>query len=900
MLKKLLTLLLCVVMLSMPASAALVDIAGEAYEEEINLLYSLGIVEGKDAENFMPNDNLTRAEMVTIVLRLLASEGNTPATFTDVPSSHWASLNIGTAAQMGIVNGVSETEFAPEAPVTYPQAVKMIVCALGYEVQAQTMGGYPSGYMTKASQLDVLSGTSDNGEAISRATMAKLVANALEVDILVRTAYGDAYTYEAKEGANLLNTYMGIDIFRGQITANALTNLGGAAARANQFSMGARTIFEGETNASELLGRTVTAYVTEDDDVYTAVAVVPKYADGVKEINASDILADSTLTNIRTEEDKKIVQSEVASTAKWVYNGVVKTDMTPSDLIFDNGTVTLIDEGNEAHTVFVYNFRNMVVDAVRPDVNRITFKNPSEWQASIVLDEKDTSIKISMINTEGEPITLDDISEWDVLSIATNGNVYRIIQSAQYISGQITELSTDNKTVVIDGKTYGVAGNIARNSEIPNLAIGMEAVYTLDFTGKVAAVDSESFKEYQYGYTVSHHVSKGIDAKETLKVFTQDGEMKVFSLAEGFKLNNIPMETLTCDVDTAVWDVDEITNTGKIKEQLIRYKANENDELVFIETSWDIKSNRDSISVDQRVSRFTEEQFYTDGALYGPPVGMYEFKYLLRDKTVVFRVPETYGGKDDAYSLIPPMSIGHQTTYGKLPNLTLYDVDEDGVISAMVTKTRGSGSSRPSVAGVISRIYTALDEDGAAVKKIDVLGEKGEKSFAVTEETVVKLGAYALSDVTKEPEVEFGMMKDVIPVSALNVGDVIWYCEPDMNGVVKVIRTMFRAETPIDGRRNYVNGDTVVPTTEYYPGEIFTSGVVSSVSKYGATVIIPKNVDGTGVNTVIFSYNQVPKVYLYDSNLGTFSEISTMDIGVDDRIVTFRVTLYESFFVIYR
>ncbi len=891
MLKKLLTLCLALLMLSLPASAMLVDIEGETYEEEIALLYDLGVVEGKEADLFMPNDNLTRAEMVTIVLRPLGTTGNTPAAFTDVPAEHWASLNIGTATQMQIVNGISETEFAPDAPVTYPQAVKMLVCALGYEVQAQAIGGYPTGYLSKASQLGLLEGTTDPGGPISRALMAKLVANALNINILVRTAYGDAYTFAEKEGATLLNTYMDVEVIKGKVTANSLLNLGGAAARDGQFSIGTTTIEEGTSNGSAYIGRTVTAYIKEENDIYTALSVVPKYETGYLEIDAADILPSSTLTSLDYEVKGKAQKEEIASDAVWVYNGAVKRDMTPADLIFDIGTVSVISEdGGAAKTVFVYSYRNMIVDTVRTDLHRVTFKNPSEGMGSLVLDETDKSVKFTLENTDGSPATLEELKEWDVLSVAANGNVYRIIRSTRTASGKVTELS--NESAVIDGESYDIAGNVFRNTEITKPAVDMEANFYLDFTGKIAATDTESFKEFKYGYLVSVFKGKGIDGAETVKIFTEDGEMKLFTLADSFKLNDTPCDTLISTADTAVYV------GGKAKEQLIRFKANGSDTLVMLETAWDIKDNRDDLSVDARTARFTEEKFYAAGGLYGAPARMYEFKYLVRAKTVVFRVPTAFSGKDDDYSLIDPMSIGHLTDYGTLPNLTLYDVDEDSVISAMVT-VRGGGSTLENV-GVITKISNALDADGFPVQTVYVLTEKGEESFIAPENITIQLGPNALTDKNTEPETEGGVVKATIPVSALNIGDIIWYAGLDISGATTSARVLLRAETPIDGRRTYASGNTNTVGVGSYPGFIFTHGKITDVSEYGATVVIPANLDGTGTTTSIFSYENVRKVYLYDDVRETFTEITTADIYVDDYIFTFRNNLQERMMVIYR
>ncbi len=885
MLKKLLTLALCVLVLAMPASAALVDITGETYEEEIALLYDLGIVEGKESDLYMPADNLTRAEMATIILRLLGTEGTTSAVFTDVPAEHWASKIIGTAAQMQIVNGVSATEFAPDESVTYPQAVKMLVCALGYDVQAQVMGGYPSGHLSKASQLGVLDGTSDPGTPISRAMMAKLVANALDVNILVRTGYGDAYTFEEKEGATLLNTYLDIEVIKGKITANSMLNLGGAAARGGQFSIGTTVIEEGATNGSSYIGRTVSAYVKEENDVYTALRVVPKYTEGYVELDASDILPTSTLTSVQTEENNKTLYHDVASDAVWVYNGAVKSDMTSADLIFDIGTVALISEaGKAAEMVFVYSYSNLIVDIIRTDLHKVTFKNPSEGMASLTLDEADNSVKFTLKNADGTDVSLEELQEWDVLSVAANSNVYYAVRGMQCVSGKVTEIS--DESAVIDGKEYEIAANVFRNSEITEPAVDMEANFFLDFTGKIAAVDTDSFKEYKYGYLVSLNKDKGISGNEQVKIYTEDAEMKIFTLADSFELNDIKTETLVSETGNAVY------TGGAVQRQLVRFKASASDELIMLETAWDIKGNRDEVSKEERVSRFTEEKFYSKAGLYGPPARMYEFKYLVREKTVVFRVPETYTGNDTLFSLIDPMSIGHLSTWGTLPNLTLYDIDDESVISAMVTIDGASGGSVERI-GVITNVAKTLGSEGQTLNSIKLYTDTGEVSITIGDTADISLW----TSFNSKGQVQGGNLT----FADLMIGDIIWYSNPNTLGECTTIHVMHQNGVTPANRKTFDSGNDATASSGPYPGFILTYGPVVETSKYGATVQYPTNVDGTGaLTTAILSYESVKGVYLYDSVRKTFSEITTAEIYEGDKMFSYRNNLQERLFVIYR
>ena len=115
-------------------------------------LADLGIMESGAEVYYDYHKTLTRAEMSVIIVKLLnmpTFDAPEPA-FSDVPADHWAYGYISMLQQLGIVRGDGEGFFAPEDYVRYGQAIKMIMCALGYAPLAEEMGGYPMGYIMTA------------------------------------------------------------------------------------------------------------------------------------------------------------------------------------------------------------------------------------------------------------------------------------------------------------------------------------------------------------------------------------------------------------------------------------------------------------------------------------------------------------------------------------------------------------------------------------------------------------------------------------------------------------------------------------------------------------------------------------------------------------------------------
>lgn len=93
---------------------------GDWYYGVINSLKKSGIIGGYDDQTFKPGKNITRSEMTKMLVGI--SKGKLKLTFDtklyrDVPLSHWAYWDIGTATRAGIVvsNGVI---FKPDESVT--------------------------------------------------------------------------------------------------------------------------------------------------------------------------------------------------------------------------------------------------------------------------------------------------------------------------------------------------------------------------------------------------------------------------------------------------------------------------------------------------------------------------------------------------------------------------------------------------------------------------------------------------------------------------------------------------------------------------------------------------------------------------------------------------------------
>ena len=114
-----------------PAPEGFTDVAGHWAEQEIRTACALGLMNGMSPTEFRPNQPMTRGMFVTVLYRLYQVLGGQPqpaeATgFTDLIPGAYYCDAVGWAAAQGIVQGTGPGRFSPEAYCTREQAVTLL------------------------------------------------------------------------------------------------------------------------------------------------------------------------------------------------------------------------------------------------------------------------------------------------------------------------------------------------------------------------------------------------------------------------------------------------------------------------------------------------------------------------------------------------------------------------------------------------------------------------------------------------------------------------------------------------------------------------------------------------------------------------------------------------------
>ncbi|MCI9625442.1 MAG: hypothetical protein HFI90_01535 [Clostridia bacterium] len=173
------------------------DVTGWA-ESYINRLYEHKVVSGDAQGYFHPDAGVSRSEyikMLTLTLGI-APDTQTELPFTDVSEEHWARPYIAAAYKLGIISGISETEFGVDRAISRQDLAVMTNRALekmGRQMQqvtekteftdAAAIAPYAAQSVETMQQYGIINGMPDGGfhplECATRGESAKILCGVL-------------------------------------------------------------------------------------------------------------------------------------------------------------------------------------------------------------------------------------------------------------------------------------------------------------------------------------------------------------------------------------------------------------------------------------------------------------------------------------------------------------------------------------------------------------------------------------------------------------------------------------------------------------------------------------------------------------------------------------------------
>ena len=198
-----------------PAKDKFADVADDFWAaKDIYTLKDAGIIGGKSATEFDPEGDVTRAEFAKMVVGLFGYKTTSDAVnFEDCKAEDWFTPYVAAGVEAGVIKGVSDTEFAPNATITREDACTILGRALNKVAQsnelkftdADKVAEYAAPYVALLSELGYVNGYEDGSFAptnnITRAEAAKIIAGIYNANKSAETVTDDKTETDANADA---------------------------------------------------------------------------------------------------------------------------------------------------------------------------------------------------------------------------------------------------------------------------------------------------------------------------------------------------------------------------------------------------------------------------------------------------------------------------------------------------------------------------------------------------------------------------------------------------------------------------------------------------------------------------------------------------------------------------
>ncbi|MBE5039109.1 S-layer homology domain-containing protein [Ructibacterium gallinarum] len=574
------------------------DVADTAsYATAVKTLSLMSILNGYPDGTFRPDQNVTRAEFTAMLMRTLnyGSVGSTSASglpFSDVDDNNtdinWAIPNINTAYSMGIINGYEDGTFRPSDNVAYEEAVKMIVCTLGYtDIDVSGTPWYGQ-YLSQANKLGITKYASSLGQAetpASRSCIAQMLYDSLEVRIIEQ----DTLTEKT-----ILTDYLGYIKNVGTIASDGVTSMTSPDVnlRDDEIQIYAKEPDSGnyetytyrttDTSLKQYLGYEIEYYYKNDGGSIRTLGLYVLRDNRDLEITSDMVEYDTTTaTQIRyykTDADKTSTQLTLDNQNVVIYNGklygrdAASSRFNPS-MIPTVGTITLLDSNGDGkydllnikdYEIYYVSTKVSAEYSIVDDVTR------TGEDKSLVLDVDNGSIPTTIVNTSGATVSYSSIGTGNIICLARSnaGNGGEVIQTAVVVTDSVsgTVNGVDAESMTINGKKYkfsqGAPWMEGGSGTLEMPVVQDSGTYCLDINGDVVAYKKDAVTEnVSYGYIMGYaESSDSFDDTITLRILNQNGQEEYLVVTKSTRVNGKDMGSVNGVLD-ALMDTANLQNT---------------------------------------------------------------------------------------------------------------------------------------------------------------------------------------------------------------------------------------------------------------------------------------------------------------------------------------------------
>jgi len=462
--KKFLSLVLALVMTMslVTVSAGAKDFTDDdsiTYQEAVDVISEIGVVDGYAAGDFKPNEVLTRGAAAKIICNLILGPTTASALsadtapFKDVPVTNTFAGYITYCSQQGIISGYADGTFRPTGTLSGNAFMKMLLGALGYDssIEGYTGANWQVSVIKQASGIGLDDGNDEfvGSQAVTRQEAALYAFNMLQATMV---------EYDKKDTIVVGDITINTTSTRKDVENNTNTdgNIDGERNGDGLMQFGEKYFKDLEKeDATDIFGHPSSKWVYDGDDVGT-------YAN---EADATYVVEDDDMDvgQVVTSSSYMNYSSSEAKDAKYFLNGD-DNEVKSSELVAVGDIVEAYENDNgDVETVVVSRYTVAKIDKVDTDVSTAESRNGASEVLTLTDLDGDNSNDYYDKYDDAEKTLRGYASSYDegsVLAVAFRdgkfGDEVLASYEAEAVTGEVTAFRED-ETVTMDGTKYEFA-----------------------------------------------------------------------------------------------------------------------------------------------------------------------------------------------------------------------------------------------------------------------------------------------------------------------------------------------------------------------------------------------------------------------------------------------------------
>ena len=477
------------------ASSKFADV-DKQYSASVSRLANLDILTGYEDGSFKPEGTITRAEVAAVMVRMLgkdklASYSAGLSQFADM-TGHWANGYVNVAASSGLVKGYEDGTYKPDEKVTYAEVITMMVRSLGAGEAIGSTGKWPTNFLNFAVSESLTSNVAviPNAPA-TRGDVAKIADKTLDAPMWVATGYSSdgTQTYQ-KSGEDKIKLKT-LFTEKLDLTKYELVKVDQKLDKSRKFKIKVENGSAGEETSvvdgvDATSDRTVTLKLPENVDGTAIVELtyVNVYVNKSNEAVSVVVNEDANISVVAFKEIKDVTSRKVK---------VVTVDGDEEEYDVATGAVYKVNSQTVNGTALKANGKYKVGNIVLNDDEDVIAVNAIEYNQVIAVkkvDEKNNKITsdndydtktgnsnandidfkdavYSIVDKEGKGLSMTDIEEGDVLiyglfkDTSNKTNYYEIMNlGSEAVTGTIERVY--GSEIKVDGTKYAFNESIAK------------------------------------------------------------------------------------------------------------------------------------------------------------------------------------------------------------------------------------------------------------------------------------------------------------------------------------------------------------------------------------------------------------------------------------------------------